>query len=385
MKNNKVEFKEVIELFINNTIYELERETEIPRINIIFKEDAFDLFYNVMNNPFQMENAWTPDIKEKDIKFLKNQYYKDCPTIYVKDHIYFFKCLTDIINQNINLYQKYNDYRSARAYAIKFLRRIWLRLGPNDFNNIENFLKNQLNFVTIDIFEDLKLETNIDDFYGFNVTAKNTVGYSWDEAPLKMEFKIYDENNKEYHSLPHIYYGIENDTCYIYAIQNDRDRHNISKINRLLYKLNKDIENPNVHPSMVYSITLFIDLLQKYGINQIKIPTLQVLSYRYHEILSEYEKNNFHKQWNDNFFSSLKFCDEYEKKYKLRNYRFAKDWYNHVVDKQDTISKLKTENLINLIYRILERDNSLKLISDIDIDDCLIVKINNKSFKKTTK
>ena len=93
-----------------------------------------------MNNPFQMENAWTPDIKEKDIEFLKTQYYKDAPTIYVKDHIHFFKCLTDIINHNIDLYQKYNDYRSARGYAISYLRRIWLRLGPNDLNNVENFL-----------------------------------------------------------------------------------------------------------------------------------------------------------------------------------------------------------------------------------------------------
>lgn len=382
MKDNKVEFKEVVELFVNSTIYDLKRESEVPKINIIFKDEAFKLFYDIMNNPYQAENAWTPDISEDDIEILKNQNYKDTPTIYVKDHIYFFEYLTDIINHYVKLYEKYNDYRSARAFAIKFLKRIWLRLGPTDFNDIEDFLKTQLNFLTNDTFENLKDETIIDNYYGLNVTAKNTIGYSWDEAPLKIEFKIYDNNNKEYHSLPHIFYGIENDTCYIYAIQNDRDRNNIPKINRLLYKLNKNIENPNVHPSMFFSLNLFINILKEYGINKIKVPTLQVLSYGYHEILSENEKNNFAKKYNKDFFNDLKYFSEDTQQYKLEEYERAKMWYEHIVDKQDLISKLKTENLINLVYRILETDEDLKLISDIDINDSLIIKINNKCLKK---
>ena len=382
MKDNKVEFKEVVELFVNRTIYDLKSESEVPKINIIFKDEAFKLFYDVMNNPYQAENAWTPDISEDDIEILKKQNYQDTPTIYVRDHIYFFKYLTDIINHYVKLYEKYNDHRSARAFAIKFLKRIWLRLGSTDFNNIEDFLKTQLNFLTNDIFENLKNETIIDNYYGLNVTAKNTIGYSWDEAPLKMKFKIYDENNKEYHSLPHIFYGIENDTCYIYAVQNDRDKHTIPRINRLLYKLNKDIENPNVHPSMVYSITLFINLLKEYGINKIKIPTLQVLSYDYHKILSDETKISFAKKYNKNFFNDLKYFSEHTQQYKLDEYEKAKEWYNHTVDKQDIISKLKTENLINLVYRILETDEDLKLISDIDIDDSLIININNKCLKK---
>jgi hypothetical protein len=88
---NKVEFKEVVELFVNRTIYDLKSESEVPKINIIFKDEAFKLFYDVMNNPYQAENAWTPDISEDDIEILKKQNYQDTPTIYVRDHIYFFK------------------------------------------------------------------------------------------------------------------------------------------------------------------------------------------------------------------------------------------------------------------------------------------------------
>ena len=266
VRENKVEFKEVVELFANKAIYDLMNESETPKINIVFKNDAFNLFYEVMHNPHQIENAWTPDISEKDIDLLRNQNDKNCPTIYVKDHIKFFKYLTDIINNNVVLHDKYNDYRSARAFTIKFLRRIWLRMGPNDFNNVEEFLERQLEFVKNDIFYNFKNELVIHDFYNYNVTAKSTTTYSWDEASLEIKFKIYDQDNTSYHSLPHVYYGIENDTCYIYAIQNDREQHKIQKIERLLYKLNKGILKPNIHPSMVYSISLFINLLKEYGI-----------------------------------------------------------------------------------------------------------------------
>lgn len=383
MKENKVEFKEVVELFAHSAIYDLMYESETPKINIVFKEEAFDLFYEVMHNPHQIENAWTPDISEKDIDLLRHQNDKNCPTIYVKDNIKFFKYLTDIINNNAFLHNKYNDYRNARAFAIKFLRRIWLRMGPNDFNNVEKFLEKQLEFVKNDIFYDFKDELVIDDFYGYNVTAKSTTAFSWDEAPLKIEFKIYDEDNKSYHSLSHIFYGIENDTCHIYAVQNDRQRKRIPKIERLLYKLNKDIENPIVHPSMVYSIILFINILKENGINKIKVPTLQVLSYRYHELLSNKEKIDFPKRWNKEKLKNLKYLGKREQEYKLKQYELEKLWYDHIVDKEDLISRLKTENLINLIYRVVENDDSLTLISDID--DSLIIKINNKSLKYNKK
>lgn len=383
MRVNKVDFKEIVELFVISTIYDLKNEIETPKINIVFKEEAFNLFYEVMNNPHILEDAWSPNIEEKDINLLRKQNDINCPTLYVKDHMIFFKYLTEIINKQVILYDQYNEYSSARALALKLMRRIWLRLGVDDFNNVERFLQKQLEFVQNDIFNDYKDETIIGNFYGCNVTAKSVINYSYDEAPLGMKFKIYDENNQTYHTLPHVFYGIENDTCYIYAVQNERFVEKISKIERLLYKLNKGIENPNIHPSKVYTMILFIKLLRKKGINKIKIPTLQVLSYRYHELLSIKEKNDFSKKWNKQLFEDLKYSSESHQKYKLKEYKRAKIWYEHVVDKEDTISRLKTEELINLMYRVICQDESLTLINDIDISDTLIIKLNNKVKKRS--
>ena len=381
MKENKVEFKEIIEIFINRTISDLNSEREVPKINIVFKEEAFDLFYYVMNNPFQNDEELIPNLNEKDIQTLKKQNDINCPTIYVKDHMKFFHYLTEIVNNQTKLYTRYKDYRDARALSIKLMKIIWLRMGVSDFNNVEEFLKKQLEFIKNDIFNNYRNELTIENFQGYNITAQAKINKLYDETPLGMFFKIYDKDNKSYHSLPHIFYGIENDTCYIYAVQNDRNRIKIPKIERLLYKLNKGIENPNVHPSMVLSIMLFINILKENGITKIKIPTLQVLSYKYHEILSNNEKTEFHKKWDELTLNSLKYFSESEQEDILNDYEIEKSWYDKIVDKEDVISKLKTENLINLIYRIVENDDSLNLINDIDIDDSLIVKIKNKNIK----
>ncbi len=123
---------------------------------------------------------------------------------------------------------------------------------------------------------------------------------------------------------------------------------------------------------------LFINLLKEHNITKIKVPILQVLSYRYHELLSEREKENFPKKWNSDALEDLKYLSESRKKYRLKEYKHSLKWYNHIVDKQDVISKLKTENLINLFYRMTNHIPDLKIRNDIDIQgDYLDISIGN--------
>lgn len=98
--------------------------------------------------------------------------------------------------------------------------------------------------------------------------------------------------------------------------------------------------------------------------------------------MSETTKNKFEKKWTSEEVEMLKSLTGYRREWKQRAYDQDLKWYNHVVDKYDLISGLKTENLINLIYRLLEQDKQLELINDIDISDVLDIKINNKVKKK---
>lgn len=375
----KITIKQTIECFLNDTIQEIMHEYEVPKCNFIFSQEAFKWFDNIINNTYQTNEHLLPNIKKENIDILKNQNDPNCPTLYIKDHIQFFSYLTDIVNSQNYLYMKHGRKAIPLNLLKKTMRRIWLRMGVNDFNNVESFLKKQLEFLKDETFDEYRFETDIDEFYKYRVTVHNTANFTWDESTRGMKFKIYDDDNWQYHNLPHIFYNIVKDTCYIYAVQNDRNRKKSPKIERTLYKLNKGIENPTIHPSMVYSMKLFIKLLKDKGINTIKIPTLQVLSYRYHEIMSKDQKEKFINNYPE---SRVKRLEESNDVQGLKEYELAKQWYNNVVDKEDTISRLKTENLINLVYRITSEDTQLQLISDIDLDDSLIIKINNKVKKK---
>jgi len=368
--NREISFKETVELFINTIIYDIVNEVEIPRINFIFNENAYDLFYEVMKKPFKLKKGWTPDIKEEDIFFLKNIIDYNYPSIFIKDHIKFFSLLTNITNNLIKSYNKHNQNKISRSLLMNIMRRIWLRMGVDDFNNVEMFLEKQLEFVKTDFFEEYNFNVNkthtIDTFHNYKVKIFNSLNNTWDESNKCISFLI--TNNEENHELPNIYYDIINKTCYIYAVQNSRNAHKSLIINKMIYKEYRG----SCQPNKVYALKLFIKLLKEKEIKNIKIPTLQVLNYHYHELLSIKEKENFPEKWNKEI---EKLTNE-----ELYYYYIDKNWYNHIVDKEDKISKLKTEDFINLIYKIIDEDNDLYLTNDIDISDTLDIKI--KSLKQ---
>lgn len=367
--NRRVSFKETVELFLTNTIYDIVNEIETPRINFVFNKEAYDLFKEIKENPFKLNNGWTPDIKDKDINFLKNSIDYEYPTIYIKDHIKFFTYLTEITNNSIKQHNNYNTDKLSRQHLIYTLKRIWLRMGPNDINNIEEFLYKQLLFNMNDLFNDYKFKKKtyhkINTYHNYDVIAENKLNNTWDESTKCMSFKIL--NNTSFHSLPNIYYDTLNKECYIYAIQNNRNPNKSKEIDKLIYKEYKGKGQPN----KIYALKLFIKMLKEKNIKTIKVPTLQILNFRYHEILSIKEKERFNQMWPKDTIKNL---SNFEKIY----YNQDLLWFNHIVDKEDTISKLKTEDLINIVYRIVKEDNELFITNDIDLSDTLDIKILTK-------
>lgn len=340
----KVAFKEIVELFVNRTMYDLKYEDETPNINFKFGKDGFILFEHVKNNPFVIGSI--SNITDKDIQYiLKNNDDPNVPTIFVDDSISFFEYLTDISNALLELYGEYNEPRNPRGLSILLLRRIWLRMGIEDISSVISFLKKQLEFTKNRTLE-IPNETEFTKFCGYNVSKKTIANRTWDESTRSMIFRIYDDTYS--YELPHIMYDIDDSgVCYIYAIQNGKNVKKDKKIERKIYKLNKGIENPNVHPNKVLSIMLFIRLLKEKGIKRIRIPSIQVLSYRYHEILSKRAQEDIEREYEKlQMFPNDVYC-------KL-SYSSAKDWHSKVCNKEDYISYLKTEELMNLIERILE-------------------------------
>jgi len=204
-------------------------------------------------------------------------------------------------------------------------------------------------------------------FNEHDIFMETIVNDMLDETTRSMIFIINGDNGT--YELPHILYDIDNNgVCYIYGVQSSQTKKD-KKIEKKLYKLNKNIENPNVHPRKVYALLLFINQLKNKDISKIVVPSMQVLSYRYHELLSKKAKNDLNEVkmqleqiTNDDYFQ--------------KEFQSIKEWYDRVYNKQDKISYLKTEELINLMYRITYHNPSIEIINDINIQgDSLNIKI----------
>ena len=384
MQDNRVELKEIIELFVYRTIDDIKSEEEVPKINFLFANEDLHLFEYVKNYPFKKEGYWTPNIEEEDIKKIKPEENKDesCPTVVVQDALTFFDTLTKIINSYVHLSAVYGIKQDARFLAITFMRRIWLRMGEKDFTHVEDFLQKQLEFIDNEKFDQNRFKSKIAKFHQYDVMMHTGLNATYDETTRNMQFSIVDEENNSY-QLPYIYYEIDNDDiCYIYAVQNKCFTKQNKKIERLLYKLNKGIENPNIHPNRIYAMLLFINYVRKKGITQIKIPKKQVLSYRYHQLLSEKAKSDFEKNWSIDVIENLAYLPKWEQERKMEKYEYDRIWYSHVVGKENTIHKAKTEGLFNLIDRMQWHIFDLKIDNNIDSDCITMYFEKNKKLNK---
>lgn len=370
MKNeNKVDFIEVIELFAHLVIHEIKNEIEVPKLNFLFKEKDMSIFYYVMKHPFVGQGFWCPDIKEEDIEVLKpeNNKESEIPTIVVEDATLFFAYLTDLINSSVIFYAKHGIQKNARRLAILLLRRIWLRMGENDFANVEAFLNKQQEFVTNELFDEERFRKQVEKFYDENIYIQIGANETYDETFICAKITISEDDKK--HELPEIYFGIDDENvCYIYAVQNGFNVCKNKKIQRLLYKLNSGVENPNVHPNKVYALVVFIKYLQEKGIEHIKFQKKQVLSYEYHKLLSEVAKK---KYLNNNAED-------------IQEQMWNESWCSHIIDKADFIENAKTNEFYNLIDRMKYHIPEIKIINDSnsDVIDVYIPKVKVKTNKK---
>lgn len=361
-----LDFKETVTLFLDRTMSDFKNESEVPAINVLFPESAFKLFDYIKEHPFTKKDWYIPPIYPEDITraLPQNNTNPSLPTMVVQHPVRFFELLTDITNSWIYQKDKYWGGASPRATFIRDIKRLFLRMSPSDLANIENFLELQLSFLKSTTFDEyIKKNVEIGEYAGYKLFTSKEENATWCETNDKMTFYLKGEND-EFHTLPSIYFAIAEEDgkiiCYIYAIQNERQRNTSKKIQRKLYKLNAGIENPNVNPGSVLVLKTFIDMLKEKGITDIRVPSLQVLSYRYHELLSEKTKKEFAENYSPERLEYINNLLSYERDRMLEEYEWQKVWYSHVVDKQDFIHRAKTEGLFNIFYRVANQFGTLE-------------------------
>lgn len=357
--------QELVKLFITYLYPTFIKGNKIEPIRFIFQDDIYDLLSN----------------DKISIDYIKKNNVINEDEIYIKipNADLFFTKLTIVTNLYCRLNNIY-DESSNKDYIInEFLQSaLWLKMNPYDFYDIYTFLDNQISFLLCPSFKELdpsKGGYHFGEYHDYHIYVMKDINTMWFESYEYITFKLFniDDYTKNY-ELPSIHYGIADNICYIYAIQNMALNKQDKKIERSLYKINKDIQNNNIHPSFILSMKLFIDLLKEKGISNIKVPLLQVLNYNYHVIKSNQMKEEFKREWTDEYIKSIENAED-----EFNNYKEALALYNRYVDREDDISKNKTEVFASIFLRIQEQFNNI----DIDIDDYMLnIKIKDKVLTK---
>lgn len=279
------------------------------------------------------------------------------PCLVINDKNIFNKYLYTYIENAIEFYYNNNythdNIKSLISYLIANLTDIELSNPIPAIISRTNMFKNDLSNNINTSFLDYDCLINISKIKLFL------------EAPYSFDTII--KNNDEEFMLPSIIFGIDDDKCIIYAIQNKNNINNNlkKKLNRLFYKFNDKIEDSfdsehfnitDVTMSFIASIIMFINYL-----NELDIKKLDV-------------KFNMPIRYN-NHFTSNKRRLEYKKKY-LTEEEFVK--YKEMIDKQNESYKdniiLK---LVRTFYRIKEMGNVINInYMPFNISDSINISIN---------
>ena len=334
---------------MKEVLYEIIKEAENGKI--IISNDEWNISFNTI-----IENNNTFINEENDI------------TLIIKDENKTLELLNEYIelSLNNNKIPKYLNDKDKIKYLITYLI---VNASTEDLRNINDYIKRRINFIkdkTFEMFTQSKKIPLVMNFSNSNLIIQKEENSPSMETPNRLKFKLaLSDDENVFYNLPSVYYGIDNDTCYLYALLNEKEpkdinpmtKKYISKINRLLFKLNSDVKDlddykideeeniKDVSMSFVLALNIFISILQNKGIKKLKI--IPYLPLRYNS------RNQAAKE-SDN-----------KEELQIRN---------------DNIQYNLTNKLIRTIRRLSYQNKALEIENlPYEIDEFLTANINNRT------
>lgn len=288
------------------------------------------------------------------------------------------KLLYRKIKEYVKSFEKVSLLVSAlekEGYVKRVITLMLSDMSVKDFNDPCLFVQKKIDFMNNQLLEDKIIDAP---FFESKIFL-STEPYS-KETPFCFVPRLM--NGFDIYEFPTISYGISEETCYIYAIQDYNKYHDTNyskKINRKLYKLNKDVlesetveykdykegksdyypENiSDVSPGFIFALTLFLNEIYKKGITKVEV--IPYLPIRYENkiksfakyTLKEAKKNDLSKEEKINLFKDL-------------------------VNKQKDIQRNITEKFIRCFYRVAHHFDNVEITSiPFELDDRLHIKLS---------
>jgi len=235
------------------------------------------------------------------------EYNENFPVLTIKNEEQFLDLLQEYLMLELELNRKAPQFNNEKEknHIKMILAYLFVNATTEDFINPENLIRKNISFAKDQTFSELNDGVNffIDEhFLSSQIEVKRTKQSLLMETPYKLDISLVKHNGEQKltYPLPSISYGIDDETCYVYSLINPKRNKELTeeekqyekRINRLLYKLNEGIieaesneyknykeglsdyypENiSDVTPSFLLSTVVFLSLLQKKNIKNIKI------------------------------------------------------------------------------------------------------------------
>ena len=394
--------EEIIKQFLTKTIPDMNSmEFDLPYIKFVFDDKGLEEMSKYINNVEYDNELEKMKNSIAYLKDIKNNYQKDLQNeedIYIRidDYQKFFFLLNEIVKTYAS-----KEHRRL-LQSINFIKSIWLRMSPSDIEDVNTFLEKQLSFLKYD--DILDYHKNLYKKYQeFDIIYENKSNEDWFETNNHIDFSLRRKveikedksnflslfkDNDKYYDFPSIHYAfnIENDNpvCYIYGIQNIDNNRKDEIIKENIQDIKKQLRNKFVSSDFILSLKIFIDFLNDNNIKNIKVPLLQVFNYAYHKHLSDSLDDAYQAYTLEEKLDLEQSYKSGDRSDKVLDYIHDKKMYNKFTNKQDMISKNKTERLINTFLIMQEKYNNIEFINDPFIEgDYLMIKISELEKHKT--
>lgn len=258
--------EDILDIFYNSIIPEASRGTI----------DCF-MYYNICFNT---------SIEGQTIKG-NNPSYVDPPLLEIRDKKEFDDILKEYIDLALEFYDdEYfydevlsGEYRTKTNKLCKekvIMSLVWSNAVLEDFSDPVNFLRRQKAYLENNPLMVATSKGYSDILGGRIVTAVTKTGkISW-ESPYAFRSAIATKDDA--HDLPVLRFGIDNDTIYIYSIQQRKKARKDKRINRNLYKVNENFvtddfneDLKNITPSSLVALYLFLLHFNNLGYTKFKL------------------------------------------------------------------------------------------------------------------
>lgn len=278
-------------------------------------------------------------------------------------------------------------YNGNQKYIIDFIvSTLWTNATSEDFKNPINYIQNRINFLDKNLseYDDVTYMENVDFFENGSIKININLNNPILETPYSFEPSIVSLDEESKFELPSIFFGISNNICYIYAVQNNKEKdENLfnKKINRILYKVNKNIvddyefENiKDVSPSALVSLTLFFKVLKENNIYDIKVVDYLPLRYKAKEEANRKKLEYLNKKLKDDKKISETKTELEEEQINIQ-YNVTNKFIRNFFRLKEQLQNLEITNYpgeldvnmhIKLNDNVYENDNILNKLNNMD-------------------